>query len=81
MSLWGWLLLFFALFSTICFIGGAISGEVLLLPPVKQRSGSILEATLTDAPVMFFSLMAANAAVAILLWGLFLAWLEERRGK
>lgn len=81
MSLWGWMLLFFAVFATVSFIAGAICGEVLFLPPAKQRSGSVWGANLAREPLLYFVLMAANAVVAGALWALFIRWLRRRGEK
>lgn len=80
MSGFGWLLLFFALFATLALIMGVVFGETLFLPPVKSRSGSTWGASFEEAPVWFLVLMAANAAAALVVWGLFIAWIKGRRG-
>ena len=77
MSGWGWLLLLFALFATFSFILGITTGETLFMPPVKSRSGHTWGTSFQDSPVLFLILMAANAAVVLLVWGLFIAWLRE----
>ena len=78
MTVWGWFLLFCGTLSVISLVVGLVSGEVFFLPPVKSRSGASLIASFSESPIWFVVLMAANAVVAFVIWGLLIHWLRKR---
>lgn len=78
LSLGGWGLLALGLFATIAFLGGLLSGQVLLLLAIKSKSGPI-EVSYESSPFWFVVCMALNLAAAVAIWALFASWLRERR--
>jgi hypothetical protein len=74
----GWGVLFLAVFSTLSFVVGLVSGEALLVISYKQKSGPG-HAAYQASPVWFIICMAINAAISIGLWALFSSWLRDRR--
>lgn len=74
----GWFLLICGTLSVISLFVGLVSGEVFFLPPVESRSGASLIATLSESPIWFVLLIAANAVVAFVIWGQFFHWLRKR---
>jgi hypothetical protein len=79
LSVNGWLIVLIAVVSTAFLIIGAISGEVMFLPPVKSRSGDVASASLQSEPIWYFVLMALNAVVSFVAWAMFITWLKSRR--
>ena len=78
-SLWGWMLIMFAVLSTFSFVLGAMGGETLFVLPSKTKSGKAIEASWDQSPILFVFLMTANAIVSATLWALFISWLRRRR--
>ena len=78
MSIGGWGILFFGLFTTFAFLFGAFSGEVLFIASPNQKSGAI-DVSFKESPGWFFLLMLANLVIALTAWYLFISWLRERR--
>lgn len=78
LSLPGWGLLALGLFATLAFIGGMLSGQVLLLLAIKSKSGPF-EVSYQSSPFWFLVCMALNLLAALAIWALFIAWLRERR--
>ena len=78
LSLAGWGLLALGAFATLSFIGGLVSGQVLLLLSIKAKSGP-MQVTLDSSPFWFVVCMAINFAFAVAVWALFIYWLRERK--
>jgi VIT1/CCC1 family predicted Fe2+/Mn2+ transporter len=77
LSLRGWALLLFALFTTFSFVIGVAFGVALLLPFAKSKSGP-LAVSLADSPAWFTLVMAVNVIVSVWLWHQFVSWLRRR---
>jgi hypothetical protein len=77
LSLRGWALLFFALFTTLSFVLGVVSGVALLFPFARAKSGP-LAMSLADSPVWFSLIMVVNFIVSAWLWHQFVSWLGRR---
>lgn len=77
-SIAGWGLLALAAFATLSFIGGLVSGQVLLLLAIKAKSGP-MQVTFQSSPFWFAVCMAINFAFAGAVWSLFFSWLRERK--
>jgi hypothetical protein len=77
LSLRGWALLFFAIFTTSSFVLGVASGVAILLPFARAKSGP-LTVSLADSPVWFSLVMSVNFIVSAWLWHRFVSWLGRR---
>jgi H+/Cl- antiporter ClcA len=77
MSASGWGLLIMALLSTISFLTGAFSGEMILF----SRAGSASALAFHDSPGWFLAAMAFNFVFSCVVWVLYFSWLKERRHK
>lgn len=78
MSLRGWSLLFLAVFATVSFILGAVSGETLFIPSYASKSGPA-GASWADSPVLFLLAMVGNLLVGAGIWVAYFWWLNGRR--
>ena len=78
MSWRGWGLLFVAVFATISFILGAVSGETLFLPSYTSKSGPV-QVAWVDSPVLFLLAMLGNLAIGAGIWVAYFWWLSGRR--
>ncbi len=78
MSLLGWLVLLWAIFSTIFFFIGLFCGETAFFVPSKSGGGNPASVTFETSPVWFLVFMGANALVSLVCWALFFDWLKGR---
>jgi hypothetical protein len=78
MSLRGWGLLFLAVFATVSFILGAVTGETLFLPSYAAKSGPA-QISWTGSPVLFLLAMAGNLVLGAGIWLAYFWWLSGRR--
>jgi hypothetical protein len=78
LSLKGWAVLLFAIFTSFSFLLGLLGGVTLFLPFARSKSGP-LEISFFSTPVWFAVAMAVNFTVAAWLWYEFVAWLRSRR--
>jgi hypothetical protein len=78
LSLLGWLLLALAVFATLSFVAGVLTGETLVLLSFKAKSGPV-EFSWEQSPGWFTVAMLVNALVAVGVWLAFAGWLKERR--
>jgi hypothetical protein len=79
MSLSGWGLLFLAVFATVSFILGVVTGETLFLPSYASKSGPA-EVSWASSPLLFVLAMVTNLAIGVGIWGAYSLWLTRRRG-
>ena len=80
LSLKGVGLLLLGAVATGAFVIGIVTGETILLPSYKAKSGG-LEVSLSAHPFFFYVAMAINFMIAAVIWWLLIAWLRERRTK
>lgn len=78
MSWRGWGLLFLAVFATVSFILGAVTGQTLFLPSYAAKSGPA-EVSWAGSPVLFLLAMVGNLAIGTGIWIAYFWWLGGRR--
>lgn len=78
MSLVGWGLLFMATVATVGLVFGLAFGETLLLPSFSSKNGPAI-LSYARSPALFVLAMALNLVASLIIWGLFVRWLMNRR--
>lgn len=80
MSLAGWGLLILGLFATAAFVVGVVTGEVMFLLTLKGKSGP-MQVSYAASPFWYYVCMIINFVIAICIWTIFIAWLQEYRDR